>query len=140
MAAVVGFLRGWGVAVSVIPVRVGDVDVLATTVVVAGSEPTASVSQLAGRAGELFARAEDAIVGVAVSTAQVIGKAAARAARPDRVEVEFGLSFTAKGGIVIGGVSGEASLKVTLSYDAHRVSPGGGPGAGGGGQPGAAAP
>lgn len=117
-----GYGGGGGMAVQVIPVRVGDVDLLATAVVVSGSEPTAGrVGQLAEQASETFAKAQDAIVGMAVSTAQVIGKAAARAARPDKMEIEFGLSFTAKGGIIIGGVSGEASLRVLLSYDAHRA-------------------
>lgn len=108
-------------AVQVIPVRVGDVEVLATTVTVAGTEPTAGrAGKLAEHAGEAFSRAQDVIVGMAVTTAEIVGKTAARAARPDRVEVEFGIGFTAKGNIVVGGVSGEATLTVRLSYDAHR--------------------
>jgi Trypsin-co-occurring domain 1 len=31
--------------------------------------------------------------------------------------VEFGLKFSASGGVIMAGVAGEASLKVTLSYD-----------------------
>ena len=46
----------------------------------------------------------------------MIEKAGA-AARPDRVEVEFGLKFSASGGVIMAGVAGEASLKVTLGYD-----------------------
>ena len=46
----------------------------------------------------------------------MIDKAGA-AARPDRVEVEFGLKFSASGGVIMAGVAGEASLKVTLGYD-----------------------
>ncbi len=65
---------------------------------------------------EAFSRAQDAIVEVARSTAQMIEKAGA-AARPDRVEVEFGLKFSASGGVIMAGVAGEASLKVTLGYD-----------------------
>jgi hypothetical protein len=46
----------------------------------------------------------------------MIEKAGA-AARPDRVDVEFGLKFSASGGVIMAGVAGEASLKVTLGYD-----------------------
>jgi hypothetical protein len=31
--------------------------------------------------------------------------------------VEFGLKFSASGGVIMAGVAGEASLKVTLGYD-----------------------
>ena len=61
-----------------------------------------------------FGKAQEAIVEVAKSTAQMIEKAGA-AARPDRVEVEFGLKFSASGGVIMAGVGGEASLKVTLA-------------------------
>jgi hypothetical protein len=36
------------------------------------------------------------------------------------VEVEFGLSFTAAGGVIMAGVAGQATLKVTLSWDTAR--------------------
>lgn len=104
-------------ASQLIPVRVGEIEIEVEAVPVAGTELTA------GRAGkaalsvvEAFGRAQDAIVEVARSTAQVIERAGA-AARPDRVEVEFGLKFSASGGVIMAGVAGEASLKVTLSYD-----------------------
>jgi hypothetical protein len=47
----------------------------------------------------------------------MIEKSAARAARPDRVEVEFGLRFSASGGVIMAGAAGEASLLVRLTYD-----------------------
>jgi hypothetical protein len=53
---------------------------------------------------------------VARSTAQMIEKAGS-AARPDRVDVEFGLKFSVSGTVIMAGVAGEASLKVTLGYD-----------------------
>jgi len=58
----------------------------------------------------------ETIIEVAKSTAEMIDKAGA-AARPDRVEVEFGLKFSVSGGVIMAGVAGEASLKVTLGYD-----------------------
>jgi hypothetical protein len=101
----------------VITVRVGDTEIEAEAVVEAGTEPT---SGAAGRAAAnvlgAFGRAQEAIIEVAKSTAQMIEKAGA-AARPDRVEVEFGLKFSASGGVIMAGVAGEASLKVTLGYD-----------------------
>ena len=59
---------------------------------------------------------QDAIIEVAKSTAEMIDKAGA-GARPDRVEVEFGLKFSASGTVIMAGVAGEASLQVTLGYD-----------------------
>jgi len=100
-----------------ITVRVGDIELEVETVVAAGSEPTSGRSgRVAGSALEAFSRAQDAIVAVAKSTAAMIGSMAG-AARPDTVEVEFGLKFSASGTVIMAGVAGEASLKVTLGYD-----------------------
>jgi Trypsin-co-occurring domain 1 len=100
-----------------IPVRVGDIEIEVEAVPVAGTEPTLGrPARAAGNVLEAFGRAQDAIIEVARSTAQMIERAGA-AARPDRVDVEFGLKFSASGTVIMAGVSGEASLKVTLGYD-----------------------
>jgi hypothetical protein len=100
-----------------VPVRVGDIEIEVEAVPVAGTEATSGRTvKAAGSVVEAFGRAQEAIIGVARSTAQMIEKAGA-AARPDRVEVEFGLKFSASGGVIMAGVAGEASLKVTLGYD-----------------------
>jgi hypothetical protein len=100
-----------------IPVRVGGVEIEVEAVPVAGTEPTSGrVSKAAGNVADAFGRAQETIIEVARSTAEMIDRAGA-AARPDRVEVEFGLKFSASGGVIMAGVAGEASLKVTLSYD-----------------------
>jgi hypothetical protein len=100
-----------------IPVRVGDIEIEVETVPVAGTEPTLGrPARAAGSVLEAFGRAQDAIIEVAKSTAQMIEKTGA-AARPDRVDVEFGLKFSASGTVIMAGVAGEASLKVTLGYD-----------------------
>ena len=105
------------VAGRLIPVQVGDVLIEVEAVPVAGTEPTAGrVGKAAESVLEAFDRAQDAFVAVAKSTAQVIEKAGA-AARPDRVEVEFGLKLSASGGVIMAGVAGEATLRVTLGYD-----------------------
>ena len=100
-----------------IPVRVGDIEIEVEAVPVAGTEPTSGrPARAAGSVLEAFGRAQDAIIEVAWSTAQMIEQAGA-GARPDRVEVEFGLKFSASGTVIMAGVAGEASLKVTLGYD-----------------------
>ena len=110
---------GWGVAVvsRLIPVRVGDIEIEVEAVPVAGTEPTSGrAAKAAGSVLDAFGRAQDAIIGVAKSTAQMIEQAGATT-RPDRLEVEFGLKFSASGGVIMAGVAGEANLKVTLGYD-----------------------
>jgi hypothetical protein len=113
-----GFLGVVVVAGSrLITVRVGGVEIEAEAVQIAGTEPTSGrVSRAAGSVTDAFGRAQETIVEVARSTAEMIERAG-DAARPDRVEVEFGLKFSASGGVIMAGVAGEASLRVTLSYD-----------------------
>ena len=65
---------------------------------------------------EAFTQTQDAILEVAKSTARMIDQAGS-AARPGRVEVEFGLTFSASGTVIMAGVAREASLRVILGYD-----------------------
>lgn len=99
-----------------IPVRVGDVDLLVEAELVAGTEPTSRIDSAVDRVGDAYARAQDAIVEIATSTAESIRKATARAARPDGVEIEFGLKFTVRGDVIMASAAGEATLKVRLTY------------------------
>jgi hypothetical protein len=103
---------------------VGGVEIEVEAVVAAGTEATSGgrVSKAAGGVLDAFSRAEEAIMAVARSTAEMIDRAGA-AARPDRVEVEFGLKFSVSGGVIMAGAAGEASLKVTLGYDAAARPP-----------------
>jgi hypothetical protein len=99
-----------------IPVRVGDTEIEVEAVPVAGTEATSGrAAKATGSVLEAFGRAQDAIIEIAKSTAQMIEKVGA--ARPDRVDVEFGLKFSASGTVILAGVAEEASLKVTLGYD-----------------------
>jgi len=59
----------------------------------------------------------DAILAAAASTAEMIARSAARTARPDRLEVEFGLRLAASAQIELGGVTGEAAPRAMLSYE-----------------------
>ena len=100
-----------------IQVRVGDTEIQVEAVVVGGTQPTSTrAAKAAGTVLDAFDRAQDTIIQVAKSTAEMINRTGT-AARPDRVDVEFGLKFTASGGVIMAGVSGEASLTVTLGYD-----------------------
>ena len=100
-----------------IQVRVGDTEIQVEAVVVAGTQPTSGkAAKAAGTVLDAFDRAQDTIIQVAKSTAEMINRTGT-AVRPDRVDVEFGLKFTASGGVIMAGVSGEASLTVTLGYD-----------------------
>ncbi|MFH8771894.1 CU044_2847 family protein [Streptomyces sp. NPDC085866] len=105
-----------------IPVDVGGVQVLveATDVRLPGSEPTATrPGNLTGHVRDAFAQAQSTIVEIATSTAEAL-RQAGRAARPDALEVEFGVKFSAKGDIIVAGASGEVTLKVKLTYDGRR--------------------
>src|SRR5262249_25231869 len=100
-----------------VPVQLGDVEVLVETTPVAGSEPTTSLSEATARMADAFDDVRAAIVQVAVKTVGVIGDAAKRGARPDRLEVEFGLKFSASGKLIVASATAEASLQVKLVYD-----------------------
>lgn len=105
-----------------IPVQVGDAKIEVEVVPVAGTEATSGTGRAARNVTEAFTRAQDAIVEVARSTAEMIERAG-KAARPDRVVVEFGLRFSVSGGVIMAGVAGEATLNVTLEYDTASQRP-----------------
>jgi hypothetical protein len=135
-AAVPARTCGWGVVAAgrLIPVRVGDIGVEA--VQAAGTEATSGrAAKAAGSVLEAFGRAQDAIIEVARSTEQMIDRAGA-ATRSDRVDVEFGLKFSASGAVIMAGMAGEANLKATLGYDVAGRSAAGPPVVAAGASPG----
>lgn len=99
----------------VITVRVDDTDLLVETPASrpAGTESTSA----ADRAADAFGRAQDAILAVSIKVADTIGKLLDRGARPNKVEVEFGLKFTTTGNVIVASGSAEVALKVTVGYD-----------------------
>jgi len=103
---------------STIPVRVGDIEVLVETTAVAGTQPTAKGSEPTERVVDAFDRAKETILEIATSTAGLISEAAQRGARPDQLEVEFGLKFSVQGKIIVAGATAEAALVVRLTYGA----------------------
>ena len=101
-----------------IPVRVGEIEIEAEAVPFPGLDSSSGrVPRSSRHVEDVFDRAQETIVEVARSTARTIERAG-NAARPDRLEVEFGLRFSASGGVILAGIAGEASLKVTMTYDA----------------------
>lgn len=112
----------------IVPFQVNGVQVLIETV--AGPEsvrPPGSHGSLPESRGVLadkaadglvdaFDHAQDVIEAIATRLAGTVSSLAERAVHPDTVELEFGLSFTASGGIVVAGSSVEASLRVTIGY------------------------
>ncbi|MFI5551703.1 CU044_2847 family protein [Streptomyces sp. NPDC051738] len=99
-----------------LPVRVGEVELLVETVAVPGSEPTSRVREAGRQVVDSFDHARDAVVEIATSTAQAVGRLRERAAAPEQVEVEFGLKFSAQGNVIVAGASAEASLLVRMTY------------------------
>ena len=106
----------------VLQVRVGDGVLLVETVPVAGSEPTSRVGDAIDGVVDAFTAVRGAIVELAESTAETIGEATRRGAQPDGVEVEFGLKFSAHGNVLLAGASGEATLRVKLTYARDMAS------------------
>jgi hypothetical protein len=108
----------------VIAVRVDDVELLVETSRVVGTENT-SVAGRTQQVVDAFERAQDAIVAVSTKVGGTVARMAARGARPDRMEVEFGLKFSGKGDVIVASGSAEVALKVVIGYDAARSTPGG---------------
>lgn len=106
----------------VLPMQIGDVDVLVEVTAVAGSEPTSAVDVVLDKAADSFERAKTTIVAVGKSAVDVIERLAqSPLAHPATVEVEFGLGFTAAGRVIMAGASASAILNVKLTYE---ISPG----------------
>jgi len=111
--------------VRAVEVEVDGMTLLMETAVtqVVGSEHTGVGDRTREQLLKSFDRMQDAVERVAVSTAKMIANTAKRAAVPDVVQVELGLKLSAKGDVIIAGSSGEASVKVTLTYNRGSVQP-----------------
>ncbi|MEU6487358.1 CU044_2847 family protein [Streptomyces sp. NPDC046887] len=106
----------------ILPVRVGDVELLVETVPVAGSESTSRLTDAGDRVVDAFDHARDALVEIASSAAEAVHRLGQRAARPQTLEVEFGLKFSLQGNVVVAGASSEATLLVRVVYDAAGIT------------------
>ena len=105
---------------AVVPVQVGGVQLLIETKpgVVVGSEPTSGgrVARAAEAVVDAFDTAGAAIEAIAGKVAATVTSLGQRAVAPRELTVEFGLSFTASGGVIVAGVEAQAALRVTLTY------------------------
>jgi hypothetical protein len=119
------FFRKVGGDVTTVPVRVGTMDMLVETARVVGSEPTSAIGTATEGTIDAFTHAQDAIAEIAATTIEKIERAAQRVARPDRVEIEFGVKISAGGHVIIAGAAGEATLRVTLTYETKLGAPAG---------------
>jgi hypothetical protein len=106
---------------SVVPVRVGGIEVLVETIPAAGSELTSRSGDVAHRVADMFSQAQDAIVGVTSSVLEAVRRMDGKGGGPAAVEVEFGLKFSAQGSVVVAGAAGEAALRLKVSYDRAAV-------------------
>jgi hypothetical protein len=116
-----GTLRRWFLSGKAMPIRIGGIEVLVETTEVAGTQPTSKASDAADHVLDAFDRAKQTILEVAESTAGLIEEAARRGARPDQLQVEFGLKFSVQGNIIVAGATAEAALVVRLTYDAPHA-------------------
>jgi Trypsin-co-occurring domain 1 len=107
-----------GLSGKTIPVRIGGIEVLVESTPVAGTQATSKASDAADHVVDAFDRAKETILEIAASTAGLIEDAARRGARPDQLQVEFGLKFSVQGNIIVAGATAEAALVVRLTYDA----------------------
>lgn len=99
--------------------RFGGVEVLVETVPVTGTEPTARWGDAEERVLGALDSAQHAIVGLAATASHVMDQLSAHpTAHPAKLEVEFGVGFTAKGNVIFASGEANATLKVKLTYDA----------------------
>lgn len=108
----------------VVETEVGGIPVLVEAVAGPGFQQTGSSKPVAKLQG-MFTRAEAVIEQLALTAVRIGERVAAQSARPDEVEVQFGLKFSATGDIVIASAGAEASLGVKVVY--RDRTPGKGP-------------
>lgn len=63
-----------------------------------------------------FENAKESITGIAKSLSQSIQSLSSQA-KPKKFELEFSIKFGAEGQIIVAKASGEATLKVTMTYE-----------------------
>jgi hypothetical protein len=117
------FSRGPGtgyyfrVNTTITQLRFGEETVMVATVVPPGSQPTSATDKLRERAVDALKEAGSTIEAVAKGTVETANRLTKAALAPTSIEVEVGIAFTAKGGVIIAGGEVEASIVVHLSYD-----------------------
>jgi Trypsin-co-occurring domain 1 len=103
--------------VVLVPIRVEDMTLLVEAVAAGGSENTSTIEKAQEAVIDAFERAQSAIVAVATTTLSTMRRLGKQAVRPDEIQVKFGLKFGAEGSIIVAGISAEATLEVTITYN-----------------------
>ncbi|GIH65418.1 CU044_2847 family protein [Microbispora siamensis] len=101
---------------TLVPTRLGNVEVFVEAVPVPGSEPTSALDNQMARTKEMFKRAQEVIEQVAISASELRDRISEHARKPDQIEVQFGLKFSAQGHIIVASASLESSLTVKIIY------------------------
>lgn len=68
-----------------------------------------------------YQRVQSAIIAIGESTRSTINQLANSAAKPEELQIKFGLKFSAQGNVIIAGAAAEANLEVTLKYRSTTV-------------------
>ncbi|HUB38580.1 MAG TPA: CU044_2847 family protein [Streptosporangiaceae bacterium] len=97
--------------------RFGEETVMVATVLPPGSQPTSVADKLRERSIDALHEVESTIEAVAKGTVETAGRLTKSALAPASIEVELGIAFTAKGGVIIAGGEVEASIVIHLTYD-----------------------
>jgi len=99
-----------------VPMEFAGMDILvqATAARVIGTQPTSA----ADRVADAYLRAEPAIIRIASSVGHTISKLAQQSTAPREVTVDFGLAITLEGDVVVVRGKAEATIAITLTYDA----------------------
>lgn len=105
-----------------VPSEIGGIPVLVEALQVPGTEQTSRADGAAERLQDMFSRAQDVIEQITMSVMKSQERIAARFRRPDSVELEFGLKFTAQGQIVVASAATEASLSIKITYGTLKHS------------------
>lgn len=100
-----------------VQMRFGGVEVFVEATREPGTERTSRSDDMAAKAWDALDRAHEVIVSTAAATGEMLTELAGQAARPDKVEVEFGVGFSVKGNVIVASGSANATLKVKLVYE-----------------------
>jgi hypothetical protein len=103
------------VVATLVPVTFASVELMvqATPVTVVGSEPTSAAS----RVTDAYGRAETAIMSIAESVGGTIDRLIEAGKRPKEITVEFGLSVSVEGTVLVTKGTAGATLAISLTYE-----------------------
>ena len=104
---------------------IGGVSVMVEAVSEPGVQPTARGDDAGRKLENAFERARDVIERLATSVSDLRTRIATEGRAPDQVELQFGLSFSAEGNIILASSTVGANLSVRITY-ADPAGPGAG--------------